>query len=347
MGVVKDERLFGLIRDFLTVYLPKQKSCSENTVKAYKEALNLLFDYVKSVTGLPLAEITFEKITSQIILEFLDWLENSRSCSVSTRNHRLSCIRSFYRYAGNMDMTVTTYISDVQKVPIKKLPSSQSVKYFSEDALKIILDQPDINTLNGIRNLFFMILLYDTGARNQEILDLKVSDIHASGKNSYVLVTGKGRKTRIVPIMQKTVEHFNRYVNLFCDGKITDDPLFYIIRKGVKQKMSDDNVSKFIKAYGVSARAVSNLVPENLHPHMFRHARAIHLYRGGMPLALVSEWLGHAQLETTLIYAYADTNMKREAIEKATSKSNPLISSDVKPMWQDDESMIKRLYGLV
>ena len=76
---------------------------------------------------------------------------------------------------------------------------------------------------------------------------------------------------------------------------------------------------------------------------MFRHSRAI---RGGMPLALVSEWLGHAQLETTLIYAQADTNMKLEAIEKATSKSNPLISSDVKPMWHDDETMIKRLYGL-
>lgn len=151
----------------------------------------------------------------------------------------------------------------------------------------------------------------------------------------------------MIPIMQKTVEHFNRYVNLFCDGKITDDPLFYVIRKRVKQKMSDDNASKFIKAYGANARAESNLVPEKLHPHMFRHARAIHLYRSGMPLALVSEWLGHAQMETTLIYAYADTNMKREAIEKATSKSNPLISSDVKPMWRDDESMIKKLYGLI
>lgn len=347
MGIVRDERLFRLIRDFLTVYLPKQKSCSENTVKAYKEAINLFFDYVKLATGLSLADITFEKMTSQIILEFLDWLENTRGCSVSTRNHRLSCIRSFYKYAGNMDMTVTAYLSEVQKVPIKKPPSSQPVKYFSEDALKIILDQPDTNTLNGIRNLFYMILLYDTGARNQEILDLKVSDLHASGKNPYVLVTGKGRKTRLVPIMQKTVEHFHRYENLFGMRQAITDPLFYVIRKGVKQKMSDDNVSKFIKAYGNSARSVSNLVPENLHPHMFRHARATHLYRGGMPLALVSEWLGHAQLETTLIYAYADTNMKREAIEKATNKSSPLINADVKPMWQNDDSMIKRLYGLV
>lgn len=346
MRVVMDERLFRLIRDFLTVYLPKQKSCSEHTIKAYKEALSLLLDHVKNVAGLSLAEITFETITSQLILEFLDWLETTRGCSVSTRNHRLSCIKSFFKYAGNMDITVTAYVSDIQKVPIKKVPSSQPIKYFSEDALKIILDQPNTNTLKGIRNLFYMILMYDTGARNQEILDLKVSDIHALGQNPYVLMTGKGRKTRVVPIMQKTVEHFNKYVNFFYDGKVTDEPLFYVIRKGVKQKMSDDNVSKFIKTYGASARAVSSVVPEKLHPHMFRHARAIHLYRGGMPLELVSEWLGHAQLETTLIYAHADTNMKRVAIDKATSRSNPLISSDVMPMWQDDESMIKKLYGL-
>jgi len=347
MGVVIDERLFGLARDFLTIYLPKQKSCSENTIKAYREVLNLLFGYIKRENGFALSEITFETITSQTILGFLDWLKSSRGCSVSTRNHRLSCICSFYKYAGNMDMTVTAYISDIQKVPVKKLPVSQLIKYFSENTLKVILAQPDTNTLKGIRNLFYMVLLYDTGARNQEILDLKVSDIHVSDKNPYVLVTGKGRKTRIVPVMQKTVEHYNRYVNLFHDGKVIEDPLFYVARKGVKHKMSDDNVSKFIKAYGASAKATSNDVPENLHPHMFRHARAIHLYRGGMPLTLISEWLGHAQLETTLIYAYADTNMKREAIDKATSKSNPLVNSNVKPVWQDDETIIKRLYGLM
>lgn len=84
--------------------------------------------------------------------------------------------------------------------------------------------------------------------------------------------------------------------------------------------MSIDNTEKFIKKYGSSARQENKDVPERVYPHMFRHSRAMHLYRSGMPLALLSEWLGHASIETTWIYAYADTRMKRIAIEKLPPK---------------------------
>ena len=112
--------------------------------------------------------------------------------------------------------------------------------------------------------------------------------------------------------------------------------------------MSPGNVEKFIKKYGRAARAQNKEVPENLHPHQFRHSRSVHLYRNGMPLPLLSEWLGHAQLETTLqYYANADTKMKREAIEKATSKLNPARTTPVVTIdWNDDETM-KKLYGLI
>lgn len=111
--------------------------------------------------------------------------------------------------------------------------------------------------------------------------------------------------------------------------------------------MSDDNVARFLKLYGVSARKKCLEVPEKVHPHLFRHTRAMHLYRGGMPLALVAEWLGHAQLETSLIYAHADTEMKRKAIQKATSISNPVNTEYALPeKWKDDEDLLRELYGL-
>jgi len=109
----------------------------------------------------------------------------------------------------------------------------------------------------------------------------------------------------------------------------------------MKTQMSPDNVEKFIKKYGEMARVKNREIPENLHPHMFHHSRAMHLYRGGMPLPLLSEWLGHAQMETTLIYANADTKMKQEAIEKATSKLNPLITNQISIDWRKDEETIK------
>ena len=124
--------------------------------------------------------------------------------------------------------------------------------------------------------------------------------------------------------------------------------LFYITRKGIRNAMSPNNVGKFILEYGRKAKAVNDDVPEHLYPHMFRHSRAMHLYRNGMPLPLLSEWLGHAQMGTTLIYyANADTKMKQEAIEKATSGLNPLFSSDTNINWDNDEELLKKLYGLL
>jgi len=346
--VSRDSKLlFELIRGFLTVYLPKQKACSPNTVKAYRDSLNLMFEYMKNELNIPLNEMSFDLISRTSIESYLDWIEGRRNCSVSTRNHRLSCIRAFYKYAGSMDMTVTAYALELEKIPLKRVAKSQPVKYFNEEALTVILEQPDTSTLKGTRDLFYMILMYDSGARNQEVLDLRVSDIHVSLQNPHVVIRGKGNKTRLVPLMNKTVEHYTNYVRLFHNGVVTDNLLFYVVQKAEKQAMSSDNVAKFMKKYGEKAKNKCSSVPEGLHPHMFRHSRAMHLYRGGMPLALLSEWLGHAQMETTMIYAYADTKMKRDAIAKATNHLNPLSKSESGPSWKDDEALIKRLYGLV
>ena len=345
--VGKESRhFFQLIKDFLTVYIPGQKAGSPNTVRAYRDVLNLLFEYLKETENIQLSEINFDIITRQTVEDYLDWLEATRNNSVATRNHRLSCIRAFYKYAADRDMTVAARSFELEKIPIKKMSKGQIVKYFEEDALKTILCQPNTATKKGIRDLFYMILMYDTAARNQEILDLKVSDIHISAKESHVVITGKGSRTRIVPLMEKTAEHFNNYLRVFHDGEVSNNLLFYVSQKGHRQAMSPDAVGKFMKKYGKAARGQNSNAPEDLHPHMFRHSRAMHLYRGGMPLPLLSEWLGHAQLETTMIYAYADTKMKREAIEKATSAISPLRQGqDITP-WQDDDELIKRLYGL-
>lgn len=220
--------------------------------------------------------------------------------------------------------------------------------YFSESALKTILEQPDSRKKKGLRDLFFMILMYDTGARNQEMLDIRLRDLHFEGKSPYVVITGKGRKTRLVPVMQKTVEHFKKYAAGFHPKIFPDEFLFYTERGGKRFAMSPDNTERFIKKHGISAYSVNKEVPESLHPHLFRHSRSIHLYRSGMPMVLLSEWLGHAQISTTMhYYANADTEMKKEAIEKATSKLNPMVSDDSASLeWENDEDMIKRLYGL-
>ena len=192
-----------------------------------------------------------------------------------------------------------------------------------------------------------MILLYDTGARIQEILDICLGDIHLDEQSPYIVITGKGSKTRIVPLMQKTCEHLVSYKKHFHPASSPEEFLFYINRKGVRSQMSIDNAEKFIAKYAAMAHSVFPESPEHIYPHMWRHSRAMHLYRNGMPLELVAEWLGHSRTETTRrFYANADATMKKKAIDKATSQFNPLQSNDYSMDWKNDEELLRKLYCL-
>jgi site-specific recombinase XerD len=347
MRAVREDKLFPLIRDYLMDYLPNKRFYSPNTIEAYRTALSLFLDFVCASNSIELHQVTFDLITSDMLSRFLDWLEHERHCSPTTRNHRLACIRSFYKYAGMMDITLAVFRQNIMKVPLKKTETSKTVKFLDEDALRILLQQPDLVKPKEFRNLFYMVLMYDTGCRNQEILDLKLHNLRVTEKNPYVIVTGKGNKTRTVPIMAKTVKYFEKYAQMFHNDMVSDRYLFYVKTKGLFQQMSPDNVARFMQKYGENASDAGAIIPGKLHPHMLRSTRAMHLYRGGMPLALLSEWLGHANLETTMIYAYADTEMKRRAILKATAPENHLKSAvlDFMPQTTDKQTM-KTLYGL-
>ena len=345
MGRVKDEPLFQLLHDYLKKYLPDQKYASSNTVKAYRTALNQFFKYVVQEKSIPLSEITFPVLDYDMVNAYLDWLVSEKKCSPATRNHRLTCIRSFFAYAASRSTEYMAYQAALSKNP-KQKAGKIPVEYMSEEAVQTILKQPDTSTRQGIRDQFFMVLLYDTAARVQEMLDLKVCDIRP-GKTPTATLLGKGSKVRTVPLMPETMEHFQNYLNVYHEGegRYSTQPLFYIVQHGTRNPMSDDNVRKFLKKYGDLARKICPEVPENIHPHLWRHSRSMHLYQHGMDLTLLSQWLGHANLETTLIYAYADTEQKRRAIEKSMGRK-VTGGIDIPRFTVSDEDTIKRLYGL-
>lgn len=345
MGRVKDEPLFQLLHDYLKKYLPDQKYASPNTVKAYRTALNQFFEYVVQEKSIPLSEITFPVLDYDMVNAYLDWLVSEKKCSPATRNHRLTCIRSFFDYAASRSTEYMAYQAALSKIP-KQKAGKIPVEYMSKEAVQTILKQPDTSTRQGIRDQFFMVLLYDTAARVQEMLDLKVCDIRP-GKTPTATLLGKGSKVRTVPLMPETMEHFQNYLNVYHEGegRYSTQPLFYIVQHGTRNPMSDDNVRKFLKKYGDLARKICPEVPENIHPHLWRHSRSMHLYQHGMDLTLLSQWLGHANLETTLIYAYADTEQKRRAIEKSMGRK-VTGGIDIPRFTVSDEDTIKRLYGL-
>ena len=274
---LSDDRLFILIRDFLTEYLPKQRFCSINTIDSYRATLNLLLDYVCASMQIGLHQVTFECIDADVLAHFLDWLEKERGCSPSTQNQRLACIRSFYKYAGTKDIMLIAYHQELMKVPLKKAPKTMTVKFLTEDSLALLLQQPDPHRPKEFRNLFYMVLMYDTGCRNQELLDMKLADFHADAKSPFVVVTGKGNKTRVIPVMKKTVLYFEKYKALFHENSPYDSYLFYTISNHTHKQMSPDNVARFMKQYGERAFGTSASEKIKVHPHMLRHTRAMHL----------------------------------------------------------------------
>jgi site-specific recombinase XerD len=343
----KERSFFTTIRDFLTIYLPKQRCVSVNTIKSYRDTLNLYIDFMVQQKQMELGAISFNQCTCENISDFLSWLQSERGCGSSTRNQRLFAMKSFLKYAGIKHPEWISLKFEVDKVPVQK-KEGKLIDIIPEDALQSILKQPDPDTKCGLRDLCFMVLMYDTAARDREMLDLTIGSLHLNQKHPTVSLYGKGSKVRVVPIMQKTTQHLQKYLSVFHpkENRHDEDYLFYTVIHDVRHQMSDDNVAKFMTKYGKMAKNECLNVPEKLHPHMFRHARAIHLYRSGMPLPLLSEFMGHADIQSTNIYAYADTEMKRLAIEKATNNDVVPQTTNTVPAWQNDEELIKRLYGL-
>jgi len=342
----RDDNFFKHVRGFLTVFLPKNKCYSHHTIKAYRDTLNLFRKFLWEEKSIAFTEITFDRINHEVIYEFLAWLQNTRHCEAATKNHRLAVLKSFFHYCGLEDPALMAVYMDIQKVRSQRVARSR-VEYMSETALNILLEQPDPHTCRGLRDRFFMILLYDTGARIQEILDLRLKDIHLNDQTPCIYLTGKGNKTRAVPLMDKTIAHLHAYINIFHpeDEQNNEQYLFYTLIKGLKGRMSADNVSCFLKRYAKSAHGLCSEVPLHMHAHLFRHTRAMHLYQAGIPLSYIKDFLGHVSVNTTDIYASTDTSMIKAALEKINHE-HPEQTSKTVPVWQNNDEMILKLCGL-
>ena len=339
--------LFGHIRSYIVVHLERERRYGENTVRAYRKALELLVDFVKEERGVPLADVTFEMIDRNMLSAFLDHLEQERGCSIATRNHRLRCIQAFYAYAAREDVTVVCHYDEVKKVKPAK-SEDRLVEHMSEGAVQSVIDQADAATWNGRRDSMLMLFLFKTGARVQELVDVKIRDLRL-GRTPTVVLHGKGGKIRTIPLLDDVAENLGHYLESYHEGEgeRSDQYLFYTVRGGEKKRMTEQNVRALTAKYGMMAHRVNPEVPERVHPHLFRHSWAMALVRAGMELTLVQQWLGHAQLETTQVYARADTEMERKELAKSVPESSPL-----KPFLNperfkvDDEEMLKRLAGL-
>lgn len=338
--------LFDLIHDFFRIYLPNQRNSPSNTIKAYRAAMTNYLDVACKNSGKELKKLDFDIFDPKYTELFYFWMKDDKKYSPSTINQKTAGVKEFISYACMRMPELIKYTKAFSMLPRVKTDTWASVDYMTEDAVNALFRQPDVSTKEGLRDAFYLVLIYDTAARVDEMMKIKIRDIK-TGKTPTVKLHGKGSKIRTVPLMQNTMTYYEKYMKVFHEGEneLSNKPLFYTKRKGIITPMSDDNVRRFMKKYAGMARKECISVPENVHPHLWRHSRAMHLYQHGMDLTLLSQWLGHSGLTVTLVYAHADTEHKREAISKAMDNTS-LVTPDTSLFTVSDEELLKRLCGL-
>lgn len=324
---------------FLSDYLPIPKNVSRNTIKSYRDTFKLLILFCEKEEAIPTEKLTMKKLSSELIERFLNWLETERKSSISTRNLRLTAIHSFFRYAQSESPESLYHYQKVLAIPVKKKRQAM-VEHLSPEGIKVLLEQPDKSTAQGRRDLTLMSLMYDSGARVQEIIDLTVKDF-ISGSNPVLILTGKGNKTRRVPIMKNTAVLVEKYIseNKLDLAHKTSYPLF---TNKQHNKLTKEGVSYIINKYAVMAHESSDKVPEKVRCHMLRHSKAVHLLQAGVNLIYIRDFLGHSDIKTTEIYARADAELKRKALENAYPD---LVDSNL-PDWNENSDLMEWLSEL-
>lgn len=347
MGRVIDEKLFNLIHDYFTIYLPNHKSASSHTLRSYQNSINVFMDFLKEKNSVSIFDICFDMFTKDAIQDYAKWLQSDRKLSLSTCRNRLAALKAFLKYCVSSDSTLMKFYMSAQNVNVAQIDTAHAVDYLSEYAMRMLIEQPDKNTLKGYRDMVLMIFLYDTAARVSEAVNVKLRDL-SLGSTPTVLLLGKGSKYRSVPLSERTVAHLKKYIAQYHSDsdKYSERYLFYGLTSKRHNMMSANNVRTIVQEYSQAARMLCQEIPEHVHPHMFRHSRAMHLYQNGMDLTLISQWLGHVNLQTTLVYAHADTEQKRKAIELATKNDNIIPKDRGRRFSISDEDTLKWLYGL-
>lgn len=328
------------LTSFLSKYLPGIAGLSPNTIMSYRDTFSLFLDFCSKQKKIKPEKFSLNNLNRKLVEEYLEWLEKSRNCIVSTRNVRLAAFHSFCRY---LQMEFPDYIHSAQQIlsiPIKRTKKI-SIEYITLEAMKFLLEKPDKMSERGRRDMVLLCLLYDSGARVQELADLKVRDIRTKSP-AVVKLTGKGNKRRIVPLMEPMSELLKKYLkeNNLTEPYTLDYPLF---SNRSKNKFTRAGISYIVKKYASEAiKEAPELFPDNLSPHCFRHSKAIHLLQSGVNLIYIRDFLGHVDVKTTEIYAKIDGEMKRKALER----NNNSIVSDKLPEWQNNAGLMNWLKNL-
>jgi len=325
------------LRRFLGEYLPRQKAFSQHTILSYRDSLKNLLRFAAGKR--PVSQVTTADLSPATILAFLNHLERKNGNGAGTRNVRLSAIHSFFDYLG---ATWPEHLDQAQRVLTIgfKRTVSRSIDYLDEAEIRAIIQSISDSSHNAKRDRALLMLLFNTGARVQEAVSLKIGDLRLDTPPSVTLM-GKGRKERICPLWPQTVSALRHHLHAEKPGTLESSRALFLNHRGTPLSRFGARLilQRHVKC---AAQSKPSLQRKRIHPHSVRHSTAMHLLRSGIDLSTIAHWLGHNSINTTNKYLAIDLEAKRAALAKA----GPIVAKNHRPRWRANDALLEWLESL-
>jgi site-specific recombinase XerD len=325
-----------LLHAFFHDWLVQQRNVSHHTVLSYRDSWRLFLRFVAAEKKKSVAKLGLADLNAAEVLAFLEDIEQVRKSSIGTRNCRLGALHSFFSFVADREPLAAAQCAAVLRIPTKQAPKPE-VRDLDEAEITAILAQPDRSKIEGQRDHVLLAVLFNTGARIQEALNLSPQALRLESPFQ-VRLFGKGRKDRICPLWPETVELLKA---LLKRKPRREDERVFVNRYG--NPLGASGVRFKLKQYvAAAAKQVPSLTGKRVSPHRFRHATAVSLVAAGVDVTVIRSWLGHESLDTTNVYARANVETKRRALEKV----DPSVRPAKPPRWKREVALLEWLDSL-
>ncbi len=298
----KQPEFLDVLYDFINEYMPIVAGLSDNTIRLYKATFRILLRYFQNERNISCETIRFRDLDRATLISFLNWLESEQNCSISTRNVRLASLSSFATYAQSRNSDAALiFLASIRKIPAKKTATCPRI-FFTRDEVSVLLRIPDTSSNIGRRDAVLLSLMYASGARAQEVCDLKVRHVLFQGQTTTLTITGKGKKTRRVLIARPCAKMLRQYLLWLKIDQALDRHIF---SSQTHEQMTISCVEAIFKKYLAIAKSQnpSMFTEKRYTPHTMRHTCAMHMLEAGVPMMAIKNFLGHASVTTTERYA--------------------------------------------
>lgn len=339
---MSDELLGRIVYSFFTDYLTIQKGLRPLSIKSYRDTMRLFLQFISANMRRKIARLSLQDLTFKQVKEFLIYLEGERQNHIRTRNHRLTILHTFFGYLAMRIPDMLVVSEQVAAIPMKRTPPSE-ISFLEREEVSTLFRHLPSKGHHALRDRTLFLILYNTGARVQEIADLRNGNLDL-GTSPRVRLHGKGDKWRTCPLWQETADLLKTLLLQNSSNKAAEEAVF-CSQNG--KPLTRFGIYKLVRRHTDSIRQNNKAVPpRHVSPHVFRHTAAVHLLESGVEVNVIRSWLGHVSLETTNRYAEINTRMKEDALRVCEPIGDSLVGYHRRPIWQEDKTLLSWLDSL-